>query len=275
MIKKITLTSLLLLLTLGMKAQVITHVDTLECSIVGFNVGVKTPSNRCSFASLDGEHSKEGIMHDLYKPPYMEFGMSYMYKFISNWLLFVDANFMFGNNNLTQRQERLGLYTNDDISIIIGTNGTDANVTCYNRGLSLQGGIGRIFNVNEKNPNSGILAKIGGGWMQNQTIFFKNDVEAPQIDGDYSRLYDQQRRGFMLTESIGYIFMSNHENLMNFSVSFEVSQCWSHSTRDFVIDNVMGLCGPDNNRYFDMLYTIKLCWMFPLTGRPAYDYYFY
>ena len=54
-----------------------------------------------------------------------------------------------------------------------------------------------------------------------------------------------------------------------------VQQCWSRPTRDYTIDYHLGLQGKDLNHYFDMLYTLKLCWMFPLKGRQAHDIYFY
>lgn len=37
----------------------------------------------------------------------------------------------------------------------------------------------------------------------------------------------------------------------------------------------MNLNGPDDASYFDLIYTLKLCWMFPIKGKTAYDYYFY
>ena len=61
----------------------------------------------------------------------------------------------------------------------------------------------------------------------------------------------------------------------NVYLTFEVSQVWSRSTRQYMIDYYLGLQGKDNNRYFDLLYSIKLCWMFPLKGKTAHDYYFY
>jgi hypothetical protein len=37
----------------------------------------------------------------------------------------------------------------------------------------------------------------------------------------------------------------------------------------------MGLNGKDNNRYLDFMVGLKLTWMFPLTGKTSYDYYYY
>lgn len=257
-------------------AQNAPKLDTLECHIVGFNVGVKMPSERFSFGTaLDGSTSQQATMASLYKGPYMDYGINGLYKYKSNWLVTLDGNVWFGGNNLLYRKERMGsVYTHD--SIVIGSNGTDAAITAYNRGFSLQAGVGKIIPVApSKNPNSGILTRISGGFMRQQTIFMLNQEHAPQLEGDYALLYDHQRHGAILTESVGFWFMSNNANLLNLYVSFDVSQCWSWSTRDYMIDDYLGLHGKDNNRYFDLVYSIKLCWMFPLKGKETHEYYYY
>lgn len=249
--------------------------DTMECHIVGFNFATVFPSRGGSIATApDGTKSQLGTMYDLYKMPFLNFGLNAIYKYKSNWLVFLDGDFMFGSDNLKGRGNRMpNLYTRD--SIIIGTNGTDAVVTCYNRGFNVRAGLGKIIKVSKKNPNSGILLKLTGGWIQQQTVFKLNEVKAPQIDGDYAHLYDHQRMGGVLTEGIGYWFMSNNYNLVNFYVTFELSQSWMKSTREYIIDDLMGLRGKDPNHYFDLTYTIKFCWMFPLKGKTTYDYYYY
>lgn len=257
------------------QAQPGTKLDTISCAIIGFNVEPIFPSAQGSKVLLpNGSVSHSATMASLYDGPYLGFGINALYKFQSNWLVSLDGSIWFGDDNLSNRTERIPLYTRD--SIIIGTNGIDAVVTCYNRGISLQAGVGKIIPLfPAKNPNSGLLLRLAGGPMQQQTIFMINDVNAPQIDDDYALLYDHQRRGWMFTEGIGYWFMSNNLNLVNFSVTFEVTQCWSRSTRDYMIDNLLGLSGKDSSRYFDLLYSLKFCWMFPLKGKTARDYYYF
>ena len=45
--------------------------------------------------------------------------------------------------------------------------------------------------------------------------------------------------------------------------------------RPYQLDNQIGLNGKDSSRYFDLLYGIRLSWMFPLMGKTTYDYYYY
>ena len=244
------------------------HVEGFakECAVVTHHRLMNNP---------DGTVSQNATMASLYKGPYLNFGLDAFYKYKSNWLVSLEGDIWFGNNNLQHRLERMGdIYSRD--SIIIGGNGTDANITCYNRGISFQAGLGKIFPLSPaKNPNSGLMARASAGYMRQQTIFMINDVKAPQLTDDYALIYDHQRHGIILTEGFGYWFMSSHSDIINIYLSFEISQCWSWSTREYLIDHYLGVQGKDNNRYFDLLYSIKLCWMFPLRGKVVHDYYFY
>jgi hypothetical protein len=258
--------SLLPLFANNIQAQIKLTQDTIAAPYIAFNFGTVIASDRLS---------TDNGMHDLYPSPYLNYGLETGYKFKSNWLLSLDGNLTIGSD-LRNKVERMpAVFSHDSSPIVIGTNGTDANVSCYNRALSLHVGAGRIFKLGDKNPNSGITFRLWTGIRQQKTIFKPNDVEAPQIQGDYARLYDHKRRGFELTESIGYWFMSNNYNFFNFYISFDITQCWNHSVRDYVIDETMNLHGPDDTKYFDLFYTIKICWLFPLKGKTSYDYYFF
>lgn len=247
-------------------AQIKLTQDTLATPIVGFSF---------STAFADNKLSTDNGVFDLYKNPMLCYGLEAGYKFKSNWLALVDGSLVIGGE-LKDKAERMpAAFSHDVIPIVIGTNGVDANASCYMRALTMRVGGGKIFTLGEKNPNSGILLAMYGGIQQQKTIFMMNDENAPQLQNDYARLYDHKRRGFTLSESVGYWFMSNKANFFNFHITFEVTQCWNHSVRDYVIDEVMNLHGPDNTKYFDMLYTVKLTWMFPLKGKTAYDYYFF
>ncbi|MBR1644646.1 MAG: hypothetical protein IJ684_04705 [Bacteroidales bacterium] len=274
--KSCCLLLLLVALSTAASAQIKLTLDTLQCPIVGFRVGTLFPSSSLSMATApDGSHPDNANLYDLYSSPWLSFGVDGYYKLQTNWLFSLEGELIIGNYNLRQSAARLGdLYTHDSTPIVIGSNGTNAGLASYNRALALKLGVGKIFTLTPRNPNSGPFVKLNAGWMQNQTIFTNELVHAPQIEGDYALLYDHQRRGFTLSENIGFWYMRPGANLVNFYIAFEVTQCWSRSTRDYVIDNLMGLHGKDNNRYFDLLYSIKICWMFPLSGKKSYDYYF-
>ena len=255
------------------RGQVKLQADTLECHIVSFSVGMLTPVGSSNSMGLSG-----GSMQDLYGWPYLDFALEWGYKYNIDWLVGVDADLWIGRSgdNLANRVERMGNVFNPG-ETAMAVNGEDGVVTAYNRGLALRPGLGKIIRVLPKNPNSGVLLKVSGGWFMQKTVFHQdfNHPQVYQLSGGYEKLYDHLRNGVMLTESVGFLFMSNYSTYANFKVTFDVSQCWSWSSRPWLIDNVMGLNGKDRSRYFDLLLGLRLTWMFPFTGKTTYDYYYY
>ena len=257
----------------GAQGQVKLNPDTLECHIVSFSAGIILPGAGSNSVGMTG-----GNMRDLYHSPYLDFAIEWSYKYNIDWLVGVDADIWFGmsGDNLSGRVERLGSVFNPG-ETSMAVNGEDGVITAYNRALALRPGIGKIIRVLPNNPNSGILLKASGGWFMQKTIFHQdfNHPQVYQLTGDYAKLYDQLRNGVMLTESVGFVFMSNYSTYANFKLTFDVSQCWSWSSRPYQIDNIMGLNGKDDSRYFDLMYSLRLTWMFPFTGKTTYDYYYY
>ncbi len=254
-------------------SQVKLSVDTLECHVIGFSAGLLTPGGGSASGGLGG-----GNMGDLYGSPWLDFSLNCDYKYQSNWLVTLDADLWFGWNsdNLQQRSDRMpNVYLPNGIAYSWG--GTDGYLGAYNRGISARIGGGKIIPVIKGNPNSGIFLKLSGGWFLQQTVFNQEYTEAPvpQVTGEYKKLYDHLRNGAILTESIGFVFMSNYSTYVNVRLSFDISQCLSWASRPYTIDNVMGLNGKDKNTYFDLMGGVKLSWMFPFTGKTSYDYYYY
>lgn len=271
--KKLIIIASLLFAAWNVHAQVKLSVDTLECHVIGFSAGLLTPGSGTASAGGVG-----GNMKDLYGRPWLDFALNCDYKYKNNWLVSLDGDLWFGwtSDNLQQRSDRMpAVYLPNGIAYSWG--GTDGYVTAYNRGISVRIGGGKIVPVIKGNPNSGLLLKLSGGWFVQRTVFHQEYTESPvpQIVDEYGRLYDHLRNGAILTESIGFVFMSNYSTYVNIRISFDLSQCLSWSSRPYQLDNVMGLNGKDENRYFDLLYGVKLTWMFPLTGKTTYDYYYY
>ncbi len=268
-----TIITITILIPTLVRSQEKHGIDTLQCHIVGFSFGAMAPLSGSTSSGMT-----DGNMKDLYDGPYLNFALEWDYKTKSNWMVSVDGDLWFGynSNNLTWRMERMGdIYTSQ--GYLMGVDGNDGAVTLYNRGFAVRPGIGKIIPLFHKNPDSGILLKLSAGWFMQKTVHTQDlkEGEVPQLNDKMMPLYDHLRNGAILTESIGFIYMSNRSTYVNFKVTFDLSQCWSWSTRPYTIDKVMGLNGKDNNRYFDLMGGIKLSWMFPFTGKTSYDYYYY
>lgn len=257
----------------GVMAQVRDHPDTLECHIVDFTVGLVTP-----IAGGNSEGRAESSMGDLYSGPYLDFGIDWSYKYKSGWMATLDADIWFGlnSNNLQRRSERLGdIYGSNGLAMSWG--GYDGAVEAYNRGLAARPGAAYIVRLFKDNPNSGVLFKLSGGPFMQKTVFNQDyrDAPVPQLKDEYAKLYDNRRTGLMLTQSVGLIYMSNYISYVNLKLTFDLSECWSWSTRPYQIDNLTGVKGKDRAHYFDLLLSVRLTWMFPFTGKPTYDRYYY
>ena len=254
------------------RGQVKLSVDTLECHIIGFTAGAMMPGSGFASTGTTG-----GSIRDLYKGPFLDFSIGCDYKYKSNWMVTLDADLWFGYNsdNLRNREQRMPIYS--DKGLLYCWGGYDGAVTAYNRSIAVRLGGAKIIPVFKGNPNSGIMLKLSGGWFMQKTVFSQdmNESPVPQINGDYAKLYDHLRNGAMLTEGIGFVFMSNLSTYINFKVMFEVSECLSWSTRPYQLDNYKGLNGKDGNKYLDLMYGLRLSWMFPLMGKTTYDYYYY
>ena len=244
-IKGVLATAFLLLPT-TVWGQVKLNVDTLQCHIVSFSVAGLMP-----LGGSNSEGLKGGNMKDLYDGPYLDFALEWMYKFQNNWLLTCDADLWFNSDNLRDRAERMGIYNSR--GTLMSESGLDGVVLAQNRGIAVRAGFGKIIPVLPKDPNSGIMLKLSGGWFMHKTVFTQD----------------------MNEEGIGFAYMSNYRTYINVKLMLELSQCISWSSRPYIIDNLMGIKGKDNSRYIDHMVGLRLTWMFPITGRTSYDYYYY
>lgn len=271
--RKTLIIGMLIGLAANAGAQVKLTVDTLECHVIGFSFGLLSPGYGNTSTGMTG-----GNVRDLYAGPYLNFGINCDYKYKSNWMVTLDADMWFGSNsdNLKDRYERMGDVFSPE-HLALGWGGYDGNMVFYNRNVAARLGLAKMFTLTPKNPNSGVLLKVSGGWVTQKTVFYQDFDQSPvmQMSGDYAKLYDHLRNGIILTESLGGYYMNNLSTYVNFRLTFEISQMWTWSSRPYVIDNVMGLNGPDKNRYFDLIYGVRLTWMFPLMGKTTYDYYYY
>ncbi len=190
------------------------------------------------------------------------------YKTDKNWLWSGDINFIFGND-IKNAESILKMVQTHDGYIIDG-NGTYALYALYERGYSLNLRAGKIFNVLSPNPNSGLMVMIGAGYMVHRMKIDNQHHTAPQISNDYALGYDRLTGGFEFNQFLGYFFMGK-SRVLNFYGGIEVYEAFTKSKRDYVFD----LMGPDNNKYTDLFFGIKIGWMIPVNRRYPEKYYYY
>lgn len=195
-------------------------------------------------------------------------GGDFTLKLKNNIMLGVESSYLFGTD--IKNQDQYFRHIRNDQGYVIDGNGQYAEVHLYERGFNIYLFTGYQFNFLSPNPNSGPFVQLGAGFLQHYIRIENTDNTAPQITGEYAKLYDRLSNGFSSTQTIGYRFMGNR-NLANFHFGFEFTQAWTQSRRSYNADDMKR----NTDKNFDLLFGIKVGWIIPLYGRAPKDFYYY
>ncbi len=185
----------------------------------------------------------------------------------SNWFFGIDGSFFSGKkvNNLA---EIFGDIITDQ-GLFIGLNGELAGVEFFQRGFYAGGHIGKLIPVFGPNPNSGILIKIGGGYLQNQIHIRKPSVQVPQIEGEYAKGYDRLHSGFALRQQLSYMYSSNVKTI-NFMLGFEFIEGFTKNQRAFNYDTKVA----DLSQKLDVYIGIHATWFLPIYDKNQQKFFY-
>lgn len=184
-------------------------------------------------------------------------------KFASNWQIELEGDFLFSKNiKITGLLDPIK--TSDDQ--IIANDGGLASIVAYERGFTSSVNVGRVFPVIGPNPNSGLIAKFGFGFMRHKIRIENQQNLVPQLDKENLVYYDRLTLGVMTKEYIGYQHLGNN-NLSNFHVGIEFIQGFTRGMRDYQID----IEGPYNSNRLDFLIGIRVGWIFPVYRKAPAD----
>jgi len=192
-------------------------------------------------------------------------GLAGDFKTKKNFSFGLSGSFIFGNK---VKEDVLASLKNS-YGDIIDNSGNIADVLVLERGFTVNANAGWIWPLVGPNPNSGILFKIGGGFLQHKVRIEANKNYVPQIQGEYVKGYDRLTNGLLLTQFIGYQYLSN-KRLINFYAGIELMQGFTKNRRDYNFD----LMGPDNTNRLDFLYGIRAGWILPIYRRPPKEIYY-
>jgi len=152
----------------------------------------------------------------------------------------------------------------------INKNGEFSDVRLYERGFTVSGTMGRMFAFKNPNPNSGIMVSVGLGFIQHKIRIETIGNNVPQLSKQYKKGYDRLSNGLLLSENIGYMYLSNNR-LLNFYIGLEFMQGFTQSRRSFDYDRMK----QDTQKRLDLLYGAKISWVLPLYKKAPQDYYIY
>lgn len=188
--------------------------------------------------------------------PNSNLGLSAGVKFKSNYYVGLEGGFIFGNRiNDTGILGQL-IADNGDI---VDQSGEPATVLLYERGYTGMVTVGKLMPIVGPNPNSGLLLKLGGGYMRHKLRIETQNNVVPALEGEYVKGYDRLTAGPAGMVFIGYQHLGNNR-FINFMFGFEVIMGFTHHLRPYNFDNGR----TDDGQRVDALNGLRFGWTLPL-----------
>ncbi|MDQ3048028.1 MAG: hypothetical protein M3R27_10800 [Bacteroidota bacterium] len=188
------------------------------------------------------------------------------FKTQSYWTFGINGSFLFGKKVKESLFDSISTPDGGHINV----NGEFADVRLYERGFTVSLTAGRMFAFKKPNPNSGIIVNVGLGFMQHKIRIETIGNNLPQLSKEYKKGYDRLSNGLLLTESIGYMYLSNNR-LVNFYIGFECMQGFTENRRSYNYDTMEH----DSTKRLDVLYGGKIAWILPLYKKAPQEFYTY
>lgn len=193
-------------------------------------------------------------------------GAKVSYKTKKNLIFSLSPQFHFGES--VKEQSMLDFLKNADARIL-DRNGRFGDLIFEQRGFTVDFQVSKMIFQLGPNPNCGIYAGIGGGYLQHWIKIRELTNSFPAIEGEYSKGYDRMSSGPMLSQSLYYRFFANNR-LLNFFVGFDFNQGFTHGRRSYQYD----LKAPYLGARTDLSYGLRLGWTFPIYKRAPREFYY-
>ncbi len=190
--------------------------------------------------------------------------LSLEFKSRSYLMIGINGSFFFGN---TIKENVLANISTHDGGVI-GQDGQFANIPMFERGFTVSGTLGGMIHFKKPNPNSGIVFNEGFGFIQHKIRIEVIGNNVPELDKQYKKGYDRLTNGFLLTQSLGYMYLSNNR-LLNFYFGLECLEGFTQNRRSYDYD----LMAQDTKKRVDILYGARIAWILPLYKKSPSEFY--
>lgn len=190
------------------------------------------------------------------------------YKTAKNWVLGVDANFIFGGDVRVN-----GLFDDlrDSKGNITDVNGDIAIVRALARGMNVNATVGKIFPVLSPNDNSGIYVNLGVGYMVHRIRVETQEHVVPSLELEYRKGYDRLTSGANIHQFVGYSFMANG-GVLNFYAGFYANQGLTYNRRTVNFDQPDTPVSKDLR--LELQYGFRAGWLIPIYKRQPKEFYY-
>lgn len=192
-------------------------------------------------------------------------GASFKYKTNKNFVYGIEFNYLYGKTVKEDVTKQLKSPEGN----VIDNAGNPADLRITERGAHLNLQFGKLFALNRRNRNSGLLISVSAGVLQHKINLYDAQQRIASVKGELKYGYDRLSFGFAVSEFVGYMFLSKN-HLANFYVGFETIQAKTHSLRKLSYDTGLR----DTQQRLDILSGLKFGWVLPLYKRQPNDYYY-
>ncbi|HRQ85759.1 MAG TPA: hypothetical protein PLV70_11650, partial [Flavobacteriales bacterium] len=193
-------------------------------------------------------------------------GLSASVKFKSNYSLGLEGGYLFGDKVIDRSMLRAMTTAN---GVVVNQDGEPASILLFERGFTVMAFAGKVIPIVGPNPNSGILLKLGGGYLAHKVLIqHQNDV-VPALEGDYLKGYDRLAAGPVGMFFVGYQHLGNNR-FINFMGGFELQVAFTKSMHPYQFDKGRS----DGDTHVDGLTGFRFGWTLPIyKTRDTREYY--
>lgn len=193
-------------------------------------------------------------------------GFNVSYKMQKNWLIGVEGAYFFGNS-VKELQEFSGVATSS--GQFITTDGNLQGISAELSGFDFKLRVSKIIPVTKKNPNSGVLLSLAGGFLQHKIWINVDEKQLPQFDKTYRKGYDRLTNGPEVTGFAGYLYLSR-KHFLSFYGGVEYGIAFTQNRRNWDFE----LMRKDDHNRLDMYVGLKVGWVIPVfTNKDNEEYY--
>ncbi len=198
-------------------------------------------------------------------------GFGFTFKVGHNFLLGLEGGYITGNR---VKEDSILRFIRNDSNEVVGNNGNLTQLLLYESGFYGSLRFGKVFKpfqmFRKWNPNSGIMAEFGLGFMQHQIIIRDPENVVPEVHGEYAKGYDRLSNGITLSQFIGVLHLDTHR-LKNFYAGINLIEGFTKVRRPYDFASY----GPLSAQRFDMLMGLRAAWILPFYGRNEQRFYSY
>ncbi|MBL7812754.1 MAG: hypothetical protein JNL57_11070 [Bacteroidetes bacterium] len=206
-----------------------------------------------------GFYKSAGILGQRY-PHFAGIPVAAYLKTSSNLTFGIDfMNFLGSKVNTTGLLQGI----NGSSGNVLDQNGFPTVIRYYMRGYTLTGTAGKLFKVNNKNPQLKLQTQFGLGFMQHKTRMQLDAGRSPQVEGEYQEGYDRLTNGLQLTQTLRLHYV-NTETLSVFA-GVDLSQGFTRNQRNWDY----GFGNREPGRRLDTYFGISAGILIPITLRSS------